>query len=54
MIDDLAGLAVAAATDVALAQAAKKRRWVRFVQAGIGLVFIVLVGGLIYITFRYS
>jgi threonine/homoserine/homoserine lactone efflux protein len=54
MIDDLADLAVAAVADVAIDKAAKRHRWVRILRACIGLVFIALVVGLVYITFKYS
>jgi hypothetical protein len=54
MIDDLAGLAVAAAIDVATKEGAKKHRWVRILLALVGLLFFALVAGAIYITFKYS
>ncbi len=54
MIDDLVGLAVAAAIDIEAEKAAKKHRWVRVLRAFVGLVFLALIVGAIYITFKYS
>lgn len=54
MIDDLVGLAVAAAIDVEAKKAAKKHRWVRIIQALVGLFFLALIVGAIYVTVKYS
>jgi putative Ca2+/H+ antiporter (TMEM165/GDT1 family) len=47
-------LLIAAALDVALTRGAKRHLWIRVVNAISGLLFIALIGGLIYITFKYS
>ncbi|MDR2001093.1 MAG: hypothetical protein LBP94_06155 [Zoogloeaceae bacterium] len=54
MIDELADLAIAATIDVVAEGAMKKHRWVRILKAFIGLLFFVLIGGLVYVTFKYS
>lgn len=54
MIDDIVELAVAAAIDVETERAAKKHRWVRILQALVGLFFLAAIIGVIYITFKYS
>ncbi|MDR1995864.1 hypothetical protein [Azonexus sp.] len=54
MIDDLVGLAVAAAIDVEIERAAKKHRWMRILQVFVGVLFLVAIVGLIYITVKYS
>ena len=54
MIDDLVELAVAAAIDVEAEKAAKKHRWVRILRALVGLIFLALIVGAIYVTVRYS
>ena len=54
MIDDLVGLAVAAAIDVEVAKAAKKHRWARILRALGGLFFFAIIVGAIYITVKYS
>ena len=54
MIDDLVGLAVAAAIDIEAEKAAKKHRWVRILRALVGLFFVALIVAAIYITFKYS
>ena len=54
MIDDLAELAVTAAADLVIDRAAKTRRWVRVMRMALGLLFICMVIGLVYITFRYA
>lgn len=54
MIDDLVGFAVAAAADLVIDKAAKRRRWVRILKAMGGLLFTALIIGLIYVTVRYS
>jgi hypothetical protein len=54
MIDDLVGLAVAAAIDVEAQKAAKKHRWVRIFRALVGLFFLALIVGAIYVTVKYS
>jgi hypothetical protein len=54
MIDDLIELAVAAAIDVEVEKAAKKHRWVRILRALVGLFFLALIVGVIYVTVKYS
>jgi hypothetical protein len=54
MIDDLVELAITAAIDVKTERAAKKHRWVRILKAFVGLLFLAVMVGAIYITFRYS
>lgn len=54
MIDDLAEFAVSAVIDVEAEKAAKRHRWVRILRGIIGLLFIVAIAGLIYLTFKYS
>lgn len=54
MIDDLIGIAVAAATDIAIDKAAKRRRWARILKAISGLLFLALIIALIYVTVKYS
>jgi threonine/homoserine/homoserine lactone efflux protein len=54
MIDNLVGFVVAVAIDVKAKKAAKRHRWVRILQAIIGLFFLVAIVGLIYLTFKYS
>ena len=54
MIDELVELTLAASADVAIDKASKRHRWVRILRAIIGLLFLVLIIGLIYITVKYS
>lgn len=54
MIEDLAELAAAAATDIAIDKTAKRHRWVRVLRIIGGLLFVALVAALIYVTFKYS
>lgn len=54
MIDDLVGLALAAAIDVESIKAAKRHRWVRIFRALAGLLFMAALGAGIYVTFKYS
>ena len=54
MIDEFFGLGVAVAIDVVTTKVARKHRWVRVLQICIGLLFFVLIAGLIYLTVRYS
>ena len=54
MIDDLIELAVLAAIDVEAEKAAKKHRWVRLFRALVGLLFLSLIVGVIYVTIKHS
>lgn len=54
MIDDLIELTVLAAIDVEAEKAAKKHRWVRTLRAVVGILFLSLVVGVIYVTIKYS
>ncbi|MDO9393748.1 MAG: hypothetical protein Q7T42_07235 [Methylotenera sp.] len=54
MIEDIAEIAVAVSTDIALDKAAKRHRSARIVRAIIGLLFLALVVALIFVTFKYS
>jgi ABC-type multidrug transport system permease subunit len=54
MIDDLVGFVVTVAISVKADKAATRHRWVRILQAIIGLLFFAAVVGLIYLTFKYS
>jgi len=54
MIDDLIGLTAAAATDVAIDQAAKRHRWARILKMVSGMLVVALVILLIYVTVIYS
>jgi len=55
MIDDfIIEIASAAAADMAIDKAAKKRRWVRVLRAMSGLLFLALIAGAIYVTVKYS
>jgi len=54
MIDDLIGFAAAAATDISIDKAAKRSRWVHVLRAIGGLLFVILLIGLIYVTLKYS
>lgn len=54
MPDELIGLAVAATVDVLIKREAKRRRWLRILGAIGSLLFLVFIGGVVYITVRYS
>ena len=56
MADDggLWTVAVGALVDIFVAESAKRKRWMRIISAIGSLLFIALIGGLIYITFKYS
>jgi len=54
MIDDLFKLLGAAALDAAEAKLGKHSRWIRAFRAFGGLLFVMLVVGLIYVTVKYS
>jgi hypothetical protein len=54
MADDFLGVIAAAAADIAIQRAAKRRRWVRIISAISSLLLVVFIGGLIYVTVRYS
>ena len=54
MIDDLVELAVLAVIDVEAEKAAKKHRWVRILRAFVGILFLSLIVGVIYVTIKYS
>jgi hypothetical protein len=54
MIDELVKLLGLAAVDVAQARLAKRSRWIRAVSRFGGLLFLMFVAGLIYVTVRYS
>jgi small neutral amino acid transporter SnatA (MarC family) len=54
MIDDLANLAIMAAVDVAANKAAKRHLAVRIICAIVGLVFFVLLAGVILLTVIHS
>jgi hypothetical protein len=54
MADEFLGLIVAAVADVAIEKAAKRRRWVRVLSSIGSMLFLGLIAGLIYVTFKYS
>ncbi|MBI5751700.1 MAG: hypothetical protein HZA59_06085 [Hydrogenophilales bacterium] len=54
MIDDLVGLTAAAATDIAIDQAAKRHRWARILKMFNGLLVLAFVILLVYVTVKYS
>lgn len=54
MIDDLIELAVLTAIDVEAEKAAKKHRWVRVLRALVGMLFLSIIVGAIYVTMKYS
>ena len=54
MIDDLVELAVLAAIDAEAEKAAKKHRWARILRALVGMLFLSLIVGAIYVTMKYS
>ena len=55
-MDDDAGLTMilAAALDLALTRGAKRHMWVRVINAFVALLFIALIAGAVYVTFKYS
>lgn len=48
------GLLTAAAADVGISEAAKRKRWVRVLSALGTLAGVALVAALVYVTFAYS
>ena len=54
MADDFLGLIAAAAADIAIANAAKRRRWVRILNVIGSLLVVALIVALIYVTVKYS
>jgi hypothetical protein len=51
MFDDLVNVTVQAAADAAIGKAAKRHRWVRIIQAIMGLLLLVLIAVVVFITF---
>lgn len=54
MINDVVEATVSAAIDVAADKAARRFRWVRALQAVGGLLSIVLIAVLVFVTLKYS
>ncbi|MBN9695839.1 MAG: hypothetical protein J0L85_08560 [Zoogloea sp.] len=54
MIDEIAEFAMAASLDVATKKAAKRHAWVRVVSIVVGLLFVALIVGLVYLSFKYA
>jgi hypothetical protein len=54
VIDDIVEVAVATAIDVAADKAARRYRWVRVLRGIGGLLFILLIGALVFVTLKYS
>ena len=54
MADDSVILVLAAALDMALTRGAKRHIWVRVINGFLGLLFLALLAGVIYITVKHS
>jgi len=54
MADDGLVLAIAIALDVALTRGAKRDLWIRVINLVSWLLFVALIGGVVYITLKYS
>jgi hypothetical protein len=54
MIDDVVEVAVATASDMAVDKAARRHPWVRGLRAIGGLLFILLIVALVFVTLKYS
>jgi|JRYK01.1.fsa_nt_gb hypothetical protein len=47
-------IAVSALVDVFVTETAKRQRWIRIVNFISSMLFLAMIVGVIYITFRYS
>lgn len=54
MIDEITELAIAASLDVATEKAAKRHAWVRVVRTVVGLLFVAMIVGAVYLSFKYA
>ena len=54
MADDGWFLLLAGALDVALTRGAKRHVWIRVLNSIAWVLIVVLIAGLIYVTFKYS
>lgn len=54
MIDGITELAIEASLDVATEKAAKRHAWVRVVRTVVGLLFVAMIVGAVYLSFKYA